>query len=136
MTTQLAYCDPLLVLIVEPDADGAQTLASLIRFYGHDVAVAPNGPVALTTAAQSPPDVVIIEPRLTGQDGWEVVRRLRLIEPRPICIAVTTFGRREDRLRSEAAGISSHLLKPADPETLLAILAEIARDRHGQLQPA
>jgi CheY-like chemotaxis protein len=136
MPTQRPYCDPLSVLIVDPHEDGAETLATVLRFYGHDVAVAPNGPVALTTAAQSPPDVVIIEPRLPGQDGWEVVRRLRLNGSRPICIAVSTLGQREDRLRSEAAGISFHLLKPAEPETLLAILADIARTRHGQLQPA
>lgn len=124
----------LTVLIAEAYTDAAETLADLLRLFGHEVTVATSGPAALDAAALHPPDVLIVEPRLPGLDGWEVARRLRASEPRPLCIAVTTCGRPEDRRRSAAAGIAVHLLKPAEPDTLIAILAGVARVRRGQLQ--
>ena len=58
-----------------------------------------------------------------------MARRLRAATPRPVCIAVTTGGRPEDRRRSRDAGIAVHLLKPAEPDALVALLARIARAR-------
>ena len=136
MFLELADDRPLTVLIADPHEDGAETLATLLRYFGHEVTVAASGPAALAAAAQDPPDVLIVEPRLPGLDGWEVARRLRAGKPRPVCIAVSTQGRPEDRRRSEAAGIVLHLLKPAEPDTLIAVLAGLARARarRGQLQ--
>jgi two-component system, OmpR family, response regulator len=136
MLPELADGCPLSVLIADPHEDGAESLAALLRLYGHDVAVARTGPAALAAAAQEPPDVLIVEPRLPGLDGWEVARRLRSADPRPLCIAVTTYGQPEHRLRSAAAGIAFHLLKPAEPDTLVGILARLAPARVAELQPA
>jgi two-component system CheB/CheR fusion protein len=118
---------PLSVLIADPHEDGAESLASLLRLKGYDVAIARTGPEALAAAAESPPDVLIVEPRLPGLDGWEVAPRLRARVPRTLCIAVSTLGRPEDRRRSAAAGIALHLVKPVDPAWLLAILAAHTR---------
>lgn len=119
----------LSVLIADPHEDGAESLACLHRLYGHEVATARTGPAALAAAALDPPDVLLVEPRLPGVDGWEVARRLRASPTRPVCIAITGGGSPEDRRRSRAAGIQVHLLKPADPETLVGILARVARAR-------
>lgn len=137
MFLDLADGCPLSVLIADAHVDGAETLAALLGLFGHEVTIAHSGPAALAAAAESPPDVLIVEPRLPGLDGWEVARRLRAGEPRPLCIAVSTLGRPEDRRRSEAAGITVHLLKPAEPDTLVVgILARFAQTRRGQLQLA
>lgn len=136
MFPELADGHPLSVLIADPHEDGAESLACLLRLHGHDVTVAATGPAALSAAAQEFPDVLIVEPRLPGLDGWEVARRLRTADPRPLCIAVTTCGRPEDRRRSEEAGIAFHLLKPAEPDLLTGILARFAPARHDQLQSA
>jgi CheY-like chemotaxis protein len=136
MIPELAGGRPVSVLIADPHEDGAESLAFLLRLYGHDVSVAHTGPAALAAAALEPPDVLIVEPRLPGLDGCEVARRLRASGPRPLCIAVTTSGRPEDRRRSAAAGIAFHLLKPAEPATLVGILAGLAPARLGDLQPA
>ncbi len=126
----------LSVLIADGHEDGAESLACLLRLYGHDVTIAPSGPAALTAAALIAPDVLIVEPYLRGLDGREVARRLRAATPRPVCIAVTSGGRPEDRRRSWDAGIAVHLLKPAEPDTLVALLARIARARVPALQEA
>ena len=112
------------------------TMALLLRLFGHHVTVARTGNEALAAAAVAPPDVLIVEPRLPGLDGWEVARRLRAGDHRPVCIAVSSLGRPEDRRLSDAAGIVLHLLKPAEPDTLVTALAGIARARHGMQQPA
>jgi CheY-like chemotaxis protein len=118
---------PLSILIADGHADGAETLATLLRMYGHDVTVARTGSAALAAAALAPPDVLIVEPYLRGLDGWEVARRLSAGSPRPVCIAVSCGGLPEDCRRSCAAGIDVHLLKPADPAALVALLAGVPR---------
>jgi CheY-like chemotaxis protein len=65
-------------------------------------------------------------------DGYEVARRIR---QRPefanlTLIAITGWGQAEDRLRSRAAGFQHHLVKPADPGVLQALLIELDAKRH------
>jgi two-component system, OmpR family, response regulator len=120
---------PLTVLIADGHEDGAETLACLLRIYGHDVTVARTGPAALAAAARTPPDVFIVEPYLRGSNGWEVARQLCTAVGGPMCVAVSGGGLPEDRQRSRAAGIAIHLLKPAEPAALVALLAGVSRAR-------
>ena len=116
----------LRVLVVEDDADSAETLAVLLRLHGHEVDVAPDGPTALRIAAQNPPDVALLDIGLPGgMDGWEVARRLQeqAAGKTPLLIAITGYGQEEHRRRSKQAGIDLHLLKPVDPEELKKLLA-------------
>jgi CheY-like chemotaxis protein len=112
----------LSVLIADDHRDGADSLALLLAALGHRVAVARTGPEVLAAAARDRPDAVVMELRLPDLDGWEVARRLRAGGCPARLVAVTTHGRPADRERSRAAGIDVHLLKPADPAVLLAVL--------------
>jgi CheY-like chemotaxis protein len=114
----------LRILLVEDDGDSAETLAVLLRIYGHEVQVARDGPTALRLAADQPPDVALLDLGLPGMDGYEVARRLREREADKLLllIAVTGYGRDEDRRRSKEAGIHLHLLKPVDGEALNRLL--------------
>ena len=115
----------LRILLVEDDGDSAETLAVLLRIYGHEVQVAHDGPTALRLAADQPPDVGLLDLGLPGgMDGYEVARRLREQEADklPLLIAVTGYDRDEDRRRSKEAGIHLHLLKPIDGEALNRLL--------------
>jgi CheY-like chemotaxis protein len=82
----------LRVLLVEGDADNAECMTALLEMYGHRVELARNGLAALQLAQDEAPDVVLLELRLPGMDGWEVVRRLREQpgEKMPFCIALTS----------------------------------------------
>ena len=113
---------PLSVLIVDDHRDGAEVLALLLDSVGHRATVVRTGPEALAAAARDRPDAVLLELRLPGLDGWEVARRLKAGGCPARLVALTTCGRPEDRERSRAAGIDLHLLKPADPMTLLTAL--------------
>jgi CheY-like chemotaxis protein len=119
----------LSVLIVEDDAVAAQCLAILLKHYGHRARVARDGPEALRLAAESAPDVVLLDIGLPGEDGCMVAERLRQQSPvrRPLLVAVTGYGQEADCRRSLEAGIDLHLVKPVEPAVLFGMLRRFGR---------
>jgi len=117
------------VLVVEDNVDAARSTAFLMERYGFETSVALDGPAALQSVQENPPDVVLLDLGLPGMDGYEVARQVREQSrgKNPFFIAVTGYGRPEDRQRSQEAGIDLHLLKPVDPERLHGLLDRFAR---------
>lgn len=115
----------LRVVIAEDIEDCAESMALLLRIYGHEVEVARNGQTALAMVKTSQPDVLLLDIGLPGMDGYEVAQRLneQLGQKKTIIIAVTGYGQERDLRRSADAGIDLHLTKPVDPEQLRKILA-------------
>ena len=112
------------VLIIEDDADAREVLQLSLEAEGQPVAVAADGREGLALAAVSRPDVVFLDLRLPGLDGFEVARRLRaLLGPEARIIALTGLNRVEDRRATAAAGFDGHLTKPIGADTILAALA-------------
>jgi CheY-like chemotaxis protein len=105
--------------------DAATTLASLLEKDGHDVRRAHDGPGALLEADAFCPDAVVLDLGLPGMDGFEVARRLRLraTDTKPLLVAVSGYGRDEDRRRARVAGFDHHLIKPAELSALRQALA-------------
>jgi signal transduction histidine kinase/integral membrane sensor domain MASE1/CheY-like chemotaxis protein len=114
------------VLVVDDNADSAESLAILLQMQGHDVRMAHDGPSALAAAREQRPDLVLLDIGLpAGMDGYEVAQRLRP-EPgleRAVIVAVTGFGQEEDRQRATDAGFDGHLVKPVDMQKLWRLLA-------------
>jgi two-component system, chemotaxis family, CheB/CheR fusion protein len=115
----------LRILVVEDLHDSADSMAMLLRLWGHEVAVAYDGAGALRTATVLPPDVVLLDIGLPRMDGWEVARQLRLLPgmDKALLLAVTGYGREEDIQRCKEVGIDQHFLKPVDPSELRNVLA-------------
>ena len=65
------------ILVVEDDDDVRDLLTRRLTHLGHDVLVAGSGEEALELAGASPPALVLLDIRLPGMDGWELLRRLR-----------------------------------------------------------
>jgi CheY-like chemotaxis protein len=120
---------PLRILIVEDSTDTALSYQVFLELKGLEVRAAPDGPQALESARAFNPDVVLLDIALPGMDGWEVARRLKAesTSKPPFLVAVTGYGRREDRRRSEEAGIDLHLVKPTDPLELVGLLERFQR---------
>jgi CheY-like chemotaxis protein len=111
------------VLVVEDNRDSAMSLSVLLELMGHEVRVAYTGPEAVAMAAEWPPEVAISDIGLPGFDGFEVARRLRgQLGNGPLLVALTGYGRDEDRRLSREAGFDHHLVKPADPAELQRML--------------
>jgi PAS domain S-box-containing protein len=109
------------VLVVDDNADSAESLAMILEIRGHQARIAADGPQALEVARELRPEVVMLDIGLPGMDGYEVARRLRAEHDGLLLIALTGYGQDEDRRRSKEAGFDHHLVKPVD----FALLQEV-----------
>jgi two-component system CheB/CheR fusion protein len=115
------------VLIVEDNADSREMLCAMLRHAGlacHDAA---DGLAALRLMDAVSPDIVILDVGIPEVDGLEVARRIRA-NPRHAgarLIAVTGYGQTSDRQATKEAGFDYHLVKPVQPDELLAVLAQL-----------
>jgi signal transduction histidine kinase/ActR/RegA family two-component response regulator len=126
---------PVSVLVVEDNRDSADSLAVLLKLWGHSAAVAYDGAQALAAVRASAPEVVLMDIGLPGIDGCETARRLltELGAAAPVLAAVTGYGREDERRRCAAAGFAHHFVKPVDPAELRRLLTRVAAEkvRHG-----
>jgi two-component system CheB/CheR fusion protein len=109
------------ILVVDDDADSAETTTMLLRFEGHEVEAASDLDGALQAAARLRPQVVLLDLALPHNDGYEVLRRLRQVPELPAdakFIAVSGFGRPEDFEQTARAGFERLMVKPVDPVEL------------------
>ena len=116
------------VLVVEDNPDVAESLVALLQGLGHQAVSVPDGPSCLDIAAKDPPELVLLDLGLPGMTGYEIAQALRERLPAASLrlVAITGYGRREDRARARAAGFDDHVLKPVNRETLERILADLA----------
>lgn len=116
------------VLVVDDNLDAAETLSSVLRIHGHDVRTAESAAQALSIVATFIPDVAFLDIGLPDMSGHALAQALR---QRPgleqVClVALTGWGREEDRQRSREVGFDDHLTKPVDVD---AVLERVARPR-------
>ncbi|HEX7082322.1 MAG TPA: ATP-binding protein [Gammaproteobacteria bacterium] len=116
------------VLVVDDNHDSADALAKLLRVGGNEVETAYDGSAAIDTAARFRPEVVILDLGMPTVDGYEVCRRIR---EQPWgkdvhMIALTGWGRVEDRVRTREAGFDDHLVKPVSLGDVSSLLARPA----------
>lgn len=116
------------VLLVEDNEDNREMLRDLLAGEGFRVDVAADGAEAVAEAQRLEPEVVIVDIGLPVLDGFEVARRVRRsLGDRVTLVALSGYGRVEDRRRSLEAGFDTHLTKPVDFVELRAALASRAR---------
>ena len=113
------------ILLIEDNADAREMLRNLLQLDGYEVYEAGDGRVGVQVALAVRPDVVFIDIGLPGIDGYEVLRELRAagdIAPRTL-IALTGYGRAEDRERMQTAGFDACLIKPIEASQIAEIMA-------------
>lgn len=117
----------LRVLVVDDNVDAADSLAILLQASGHDARVAYGGQQGLQIAQAFQPEAIFCDLGMPGIGGFELASRLRQ-DARfddTALIAVTGWGTEDDKRRTQRAGFDFHLTKPAGPDNLQAILAEL-----------
>ena len=131
----------LRILIVEDNPDALETLLEILAGFGHEVRYASDGLEGLRAVQAYPPDVALLDLGLPGIDGFQLARRIRSSPDLggTRLIAMTGFGRPEDRKRALACGFDHHLVKPLDLDELERLLHEAAatpaRARDGAAEP-
>jgi CheY-like chemotaxis protein/two-component sensor histidine kinase len=121
----------LRVLVVDDDPPVSESMCILLELEGHEVRCVLSGDAALELLKTFRPEVVLLDIGLPGQDGYTVARRIRdQPEGNGIrLVAVSGYGHEEAIVRSREAGFDSHLVKPVEPASLLALLAEFGGQR-------
>lgn len=120
---------PQRVLICEDERDAAETLAVLLRFEGHQVSIAHDGPSAIAQAQKWRPTVAVVDIGLPGATGYAVAQSIRgLPEGREVLlIAITGYGSAADIEMARYAGFDWHFSKPAHPSFIYEVMKDPQR---------
>ncbi len=123
----------LRILVVDDEPSSRDLLLTLLSRCGAEVETGSSASQALTEVPRFKPDVVISDIEMPEQDGYTLVRQLRLLEDdlgqRIPAVALTAHARTEDRMQALAAGFDTHVCKPVEPAELVTVVASLARRR-------
>lgn len=120
----------LRILVADDNRDAAQTMAMLLRLDGHDVRAVHDGAEALTLGDAFHPQLLLLDIGMPVLDGYETARQVRR---RPWgrkaqLVALTGWGQESDRRNALNAGFDHHLVKPAEPDALRAVIDSIVAE--------
>jgi CheY-like chemotaxis protein len=111
------------ILVVEDNTDAREMLRHLLNLAGHEVHEAADGPAGLEAALRLRPDIALVDVGLPGFDGYQLARRVRGSGgPSIYLVALTGYGQPDDRRQAMEAGFDAHLVKPVNPDALLAAI--------------
>jgi signal transduction histidine kinase/CheY-like chemotaxis protein len=119
---------PLRLLLVDDNVDAVESLAMLLQGAGHDVDIAYDARSALRMIDERQPDLAFLDIGLPEMDGYALAREIRSRSHlrNVVLIALTGYGKPEDRQRAIEAGFDHHLVKPAGMTELDRILRQAA----------
>jgi PAS domain S-box-containing protein len=125
--------DGVRVLLVEDDDDARELFAGALDACGASVVAAASTEEAMRAFEQDPPQVLVSDIGLPGEDGYALLRRIRALAPERggdvPAAAITAHAAPDDMRRAFDAGFQRHLAKPFDPGDLPALVAELAPGR-------
>jgi len=118
---------PSKVLLVDDEREFVQTLSERLQMRDYGSAVAYDGEEALSILAEEEPEVMVLDLKMPGIDGLEVLRRVRSEHPNVEVIVLTGHGSKEIERQCMELGACAYLEKPVDMETLTARMQEAYR---------
>src|SRR5437868_1529116 len=119
------------ILVVDDDSRIRDVLRRQLSYEGYQVDLAADSKEAFAQVADNPPDLVVLDLMLPGMSGLEVCRRLRSADDMPI-LMLTAKGTLEDKIDGLDSGADDYLVKPFEPEELLARVRALLRRRQPQ----
>ncbi|HEX5116074.1 MAG TPA: response regulator transcription factor [Pseudonocardiaceae bacterium] len=114
------------VLVVDDDDNVRDVVRRYLEHAGYRVSVAETGEVALVRAAETEPDLVVLDLMLPGIDGFEVCRRLRQRGAVPV-VMLTARGDEDDRIAGLQLGADDYVAKPFSPRELVLRVTSVLR---------
>lgn len=123
----------LRVLVCDDDLDARGLLVALLGARGAEVSAAATAEEAFRAVEALRPHVIVSDIAMAGEDGYELLRRVRQLPPSrggdTPAIALSALARGEDARRALEAGFQTHASKPFEPRELVATIAELAARR-------
>jgi len=118
------------VLVVDDDPTTLEMIAAVLAGRQAKVTTVLSAQEAITAINKSKPDVLVSDIAMPGQDGYELIERIRELDPNSVAtipaVAITAYAGEGDRRRALRAGYQSYLPKPIEPSELVAIVADLA----------
>jgi DNA-binding response OmpR family regulator len=108
------------ILVVDDEPVARQSLSDILKLEGHNVSSVQNGQAAVEYVRTHPIDLMIVDLRMPGMDGLEVIQVVNQISPETEVILLTAFGSTETAIQALRLRIHDYLLKPASPAQVLA----------------
>lgn len=108
------------ILVVDDEPIARQSLTDILKLEGYTVTSAPNGQAAVEYIRVHPVDLMIVDLKMPGMDGLEVVQVVNQISPETEVILLTAFGSTETAIQALRLRIHDYLLKPAAPAQIIA----------------
>jgi len=126
-------------LVVDDEDDARELLKAALNHYGADVIAVSSAAEAYTLITSTPPqersDVMVADIGMPDEDGYNLIRRVREWERARgayiPAVALTAYGRAEDRMRALKAGFQMHVTKPVDPDELTIVITSLVRRGNG-----
>jgi two-component system NtrC family response regulator len=118
------------ILIVEDEAFQRQMLRDFLIKEGHRVSEAESGEMAVQLLGKSSFDLVLLDYRMSGMDGLEVLREVRRINPEIEVVIMTAYGSIETAVGAMKAGARDYLTKPIDFDELCILIDRVAEHRN------
>ncbi len=107
------------ILVVDDEPVARQSLTDILRLEGFSVNAVPNGQAAVEYVRTHPVELMIVDLRMPGMDGLEVVQVVNQVSPETEVILLTAFGTTESAIQALRLRIHDYLLKPAPPASVL-----------------
>ncbi len=118
------------VLVVDDEPDARSLLRRLLEDCHAVVRTSASARDALDQIAAEPPDVLVSDIGMPGEDGYSLIRRVRALGAERggnvPAVALTAYARSEDRVRAIRAGFQTHVVKPVEPAELITVVASLS----------
>ena len=118
------------ILVVDDDVDTLEAVRQLLEQCGARVSTASSAADAFQALTGEPPDVLLSDIGMPGEDGISLIRRIRGLDPaqggQVPAAAITAYTQASDRHRALGAGFQAFLAKPVDPRELAEVVARLA----------
>jgi CheY-like chemotaxis protein len=121
---------PVRAVVIEDSSDLRELSVSLLEAIGCEVEAAATGPEGLALIQRIAPEIALVDIGLPGMTGFEIARVVRQTATTPIMlVAVTGYGRKEDRDEALAAGFDLHFAKPVQANRLREVIERVRAER-------
>jgi DNA-binding response OmpR family regulator len=122
------------ILVVDDEPVARQSLTDILKLEGFAVTSAPNGQAAVEYVRTHSVDVMIVDLRMPGMDGLEVVQVLNQLSPETEVILLTAFGSTETAIQALRLRIHDYLLKPSSPAQIISSVKKALTHRAAKIQ--